>query len=205
MPLGSAYATLSQLKKRVGVHDPSDTEHDVELLSALAAASEGIEDYCNRQFNNDGVATPRIFDEAYGKTLFVDDFYDDDIVVRTVYRDGSYGYEWQATDFQIEPLNGLVRGRPFAYYRLRAYDRHWCDSGIGWDTRIEVTAKWGWASVPANVSEACLILAAEKYMLKDAPLGIAGFNQGIGTIRVKKNPIACEMLHRYVRNRSMFA
>jgi hypothetical protein len=48
---------------------------------------------------------------------------------------------------------------------------------------VQVTAKWGWPSVPSDINMACLILAADLYKRKDAPGGILGLGD-LGAVRM---------------------
>jgi hypothetical protein len=61
---------------------------------------------------------------------------------------------------------------------------------------VQVTAQWGWAAVPDSVKQATKILAAEIFRLKDAPLGVAGFND-FGPVRVREVPQVSMLLKRY--------
>ncbi len=48
---------------------------------------------------------------------------------------------------------------------------------------MQVTAKWGWPSVPDDINMACLILTADLYKRKDAPGGILGLGD-LGVVRM---------------------
>lgn len=64
---------------------------------------------------------------------------------------------------------------------------------------VQVTARWGWVAVPAPVKAACLISAAETFKLREAPFGVASF-QDFGLARVRDNPIARRKLNPYRRD-----
>jgi len=61
---------------------------------------------------------------------------------------------------------------------------------------VQVTAKWGWENCPANVTTACLLLAAQDNKSMDAAFGVVGF--GDYAMRIKSNPMAEEKLRPYV-------
>jgi hypothetical protein len=61
-----------------------------------------------------------------------------------------------------------------------------------------VTAKWGWAAVPDDVEQACRILVARFFKVREAPLGVAGFGD-LGLIRVRDDPTALGLLQPYPR------
>lgn len=199
--LGTSYATVEALKARLQIVD--DSENDA-LESALATASRGIESYCGRQFNRDDTTSPRLFQPARHLAI-VDDFHTTDgLVIETDPRqDGSFTTTWEAADYQLEPLNGVVDGQPgWPWWKIRTAGRrhHFPPCGIGAHrATLRVTAQWGWATVPAPVVESCLIIAAECWKLKDAPLGVAGVAD-FGVLRVRDNPMVGTKLGPYQRN-----
>ena len=107
MPLGDSYATLAELRSRVGITDATNTTEDAKLTAALAAASRGIEKLCNRQFNLASGATARIYyPDSYMRTT-VDDFTSATSVKTDESNSGVYSITWATTDYQLEPLNGV--------------------------------------------------------------------------------------------------
>lgn len=201
MPLGDPYATLTELKARVGL-DPGDTSEDTRLTSALAAASRGVELWCHRQFNDAGTpVTPRVFVGTSGRLVRVDDFSTTtDLAVKTDQdRDGTFEIAWTiGTDFQVEPLDGIVDGLPgWPFWLVRGRSRSARFFPIcGDDALVQVTARWGWVAVPEQVKQATLIGAEDLNKLKDAPFGVAGFG-AFGAVRVRDNPRVREQLAGY--------
>lgn len=198
MALGDPYATLADLKTRLGL--TSDNTRDAALTSALASVSRGIERFCGRQFNDAGTATARVYRPRDQVVVEVDDFSTTTgLIVKVDTTDGgTYPTTIASTGFQTEPENGIVDGESgWPFYRLRAM---WGTVWPTWTRRtsVQVTAQWGWAAVPAPVREACLVLAEETFSLKDAPFGVAGYAD-YGPIRVRQNPIARGMLAPYAR------
>lgn len=116
--------------------------------------------------------------------------------------DGVYELTWLAANYQVEPINGIFDGTPgWPYYRIRAINQYyplWWGAVGSPRASLQVTAQWGWASVPAGVQEACLLLAEEIFKLKDAPFGVAGFG-AMGAVRVRENPKVMALLERYIR------
>ena len=200
MALGDAYAALDELKTRLGIPS-ADTEHDSELQAKLDGASREIESFCRRQFNDAGSPSPRVYYPGDGCIVEVDDFHEDaGLQVRT--DDGGTGdfdTVWEPQDWQLEPLNGVVDGQPgWPYWRIvavrgRRFPRHTHRAPV------QVTARWGRASVPAPVKDATLIIAAESYKLREAPFGVAGFGE-FGVVRVTTNQVAMRKLQPYVRD-----
>lgn len=196
MALGDSYASLPELKDRLGL---TDTVDDDRAKDALASASREIESACGRQFNQTTSATARVFYPHDGCWATVDDFYTiTGLVVATDEGDdGTYETTWAAADYQLEPLNGVFNGEQgWPYSEIRAVS-HWFPTR-GRRAPLQVTAQWGWVDVPAPVRQACLILASETLKLKDAPFGIAGFGD-LGAVRVRSNPKVAELLAPYMR------
>lgn len=198
MAIGAPYVTLPELKSYLKITDATD---DAELQFALDSASRGIDDHCQRQFNDSGAATARVYTPENACWVIVDDFSTTTgLVIKTDEGDdGVYEQTWSAADYYLSPANGVVRGRPgFPYWEIRStltsrYFPTWRRPSV------EVTARWGWAAVPEPVKQACLVLAAEAFKLKDAPFGVAGFGE-FGAVRVRENPMAARMLQPYERD-----
>lgn len=202
MSLGDSYATLVELKARLGITDTSD---DARLTAALAAASRGIDKECHRQFNDAGAVSARVFEPVNACHVTIDDFSTTTGLVIAVARSdtGVYGETWSAADYQLKPLNGVVGGEAgWPYWKIQAVQRYF----PSWWRRppVQVTARWGWAAVPAPVKEACLVVASEIFKLKDAPFGVAGYGD-FGPVRVRQNPIACAMIAPYRRDAVLVA
>lgn len=199
MAIGDPYATLADLKDRLG--DISDAEDDDILNGALASASDGVEDFTRRQFNKETVASARVYYPVGFRIAHVDDFHTDtDLVIATDESgDGSFSTTWSGSDFQLEPLNGMRGGQPgWPFWHIRAVgDRRF---PLNDRAALQVTAQWGWGAVPDQVREATLILAEDLAKLKDTPFGVGGFGD-FGRIRARENPHVIMRLKRYRRDR----
>jgi hypothetical protein len=196
--IGDPYVTLAQLKDHLGI-DSTDSSKDDLLTIALNSACEEINNHCGRQFNRDEAASARKYPAVGERLILVDDFYTEtDFQIRVGEIAGSFGSAWSADWYELEPINGVVNGIPgWPFNRISAV--HYAPP-IYSRFRAEVTARWGWAAVPAPVKEACLLLAAMNWKLQDAPLGVAGFKD-FGVTKVKDNPVAVAKLCPYVLGR----
>ena len=198
MALGDPYATRDELKARMDIPDTAD---DDRLDDALASASREIEQWCRRQFNDAGTPTARVYKPRTGCLLAVDDFSTTTgLTVAVDYGDdGTYETTWSAGDYQPEPLNGVVGGQPgWPFWRLRAVGSSQFPTCSA-RPAVQVTARWGWATVPAPVREACLVIASELFKLGDAPFGVAGFGE-FGPVRIRMNSRAQSLLAPYRRD-----
>lgn len=199
MALSDLYVSVEDLKKVLGV---DHANHDERITWALQSSSRGIDKYCGRQFNKAGSVTQRIYKPASREVVKVDDFHTTTGLVVATDDDGDGVFEttWSASDYQLEPLNGIVDGDPgWPWWTLRAVgNRDFPCSSRGRAT-VRAAADWGWAAVPDPVREACQIVALETYKLPEAPFGVAGFAE-FGVMRVRDNPMAKARLAPYQRN-----
>lgn len=205
MAIGDPYATLPELKEYLG--QQGATANDDSLTDALQSVSEEIENHCNRQFNTDNVATARRYEPRDFKTVLVDDFHTEvGLIVETDSGGtGSFDIQFDSSQYELFPTDGIVSGQPgWPFNKVRAvsglYFPKYANQPWRRKAVVRVTAQWGWASVPAPVKQACLIMAAETWTLKNAPFGVAGVNQFGGVLRVRENPMAASKLARYVRD-----
>jgi hypothetical protein len=202
MALGDPYVELARLKDYLKFK-PDNEAQDDNLMDAINAASGEIEKHCNRQFNKADEATARVYEPDDEYTVAVDDFWSTDGLKVEVDSngDGTFVYEVPSSDYEVYPRNGVVDGQPgWPYYEIQfvnsvlpIYSRR---RGV-----VRVTAKWGWTAVPEAVRQACVIIAAETFQLKDAPFGTAGMDQFGNIYHVRDNRIAAGKLARYCRNR----
>src|SRR5258708_5990413 len=206
MALGAPYATLAQLHARLtGLQDTND---DAALTNALTAASLALEGICGRQFNDAGPGneSARVYYPDSLTEVTVEDFQSSaGFALAADYSNaGTYPTVIASPNYQLEPLNGIFDGSiGWPFWRIRAIQT-WYPLPL-WsvgDPRasIQVTARWGWASVPASIVEACLIIAEEVFKLKDIPYGVAGIDPTGYAIRVaRENPQAKMLYGRYMR------
>lgn len=197
MALGDSYITLPELKDRL---DIGDTEDDTVLTSAITAASRGVDHYCRRQFNQTTTASARTYYPTHSRLVIVHDFHTvTGLLVKTDTDDtGTFDATWAATDYQLEPLDGIVDGvEGFPFWKVRAVDSELFPAAHR--ATVQVTAQWGWSAVPGPVKEATFIVAQDIAKLKDTAFGVGGFAE-YGRIRARENPHASMQLMPYRRN-----
>ena len=190
------YASVPELKGYIGV---TDTNDDGRILDSLETASRWIDRYCSRQFGLSSTATARVFSD-WSCSVDVDDFWTTTgLVVKTdTAGDGTYSTTLSASNYRVEPSNGIVDGEiGWPYYRLILVNTYPVTSQFPW---LQVTAKWGWSAVPGPVKTACLLVASENLKLaREAPFGVAGYG-AFGAVRIRDNPRAESMLQPYRRD-----
>lgn len=182
MAVSNGYCSLADLKAAARITDAID---DALLEISIESASRQIDGYCQRAFYS--TTGTRVYEAT---NAFITET--DDIVSVTTLKtstDGAtYGTTWSATDFQLEPLNGVTAGLTQPYTRVRATGANlfpqWSVTGTYSNfAGVQITGVFGWATVPTAIRQATILLAMRSWKRYDSPLGVAGFGD-IGVMRV---------------------
>jgi hypothetical protein len=208
MAITNGYATRNQIKAalRIGT---ADTIDDDLIDNCAGAASRLIDGYCNRQFWSVGSATSRVYMAENDFYCSIDDIAGTAITLKTSgATDGTFDVTWSTTDYQLEPLNGRLDGLQWSYDKIRAVGDYLfptVNGNYGEQALVQVTAVFGWPSVPEPVTQATIIQASRIFKRYDSPLGVAGFGD-LGAIRVSRflDPDMAQLVEPYRRMR-MFA
>lgn len=198
MALFPDYCTLAELRAFVRILDAADTSEDTHLSSAITAASRAIDHATRRQFGLAASAVARYYtpyvSDVYGRCIDIDDLMTvSGLVVKTDLNDDQT-YENTITGYRLWPLNAAGDSKPWTKLAFPTTVSVSGNSGS-----VEVTAQWGWSSVPATVKEAALIQASRFYKRKDSPYGVAGSDEMGGQLRLmaKVDPDVYTMLLPY--------
>jgi len=190
-----SYVALSELKSALGITGSTD---DAFLNLAIDSAEESIDDLCGRVFTAAGSASARTY-RAQPYLAVTDDVSTlTGLVVKTdTSGDGSFDTTWASTDYQVEPLNNLTKGRSVNNLRaVGSYTFPVFGDGLA---SVEVTAKWGWPAVPDSIKQATLMLASRLYSRKASPMGVIGVGD-FGPVRVSRSdPDIAHLLMDYRR------
>lgn len=178
MTISNGYCALADIKEHLQI-PPSDAQDDMLLERAVEASSRSIDSFCGRKFSLDSVATARTFLPSSPTTLIVPDIGTlTGLVVKTDENDDGT-FETTLSGYQTEPA--YISNRPIELVRL--VDGTTFPSHRSGRYSIQVTAKWGYPSVPVEIEQACLILAARIFKRKNSPEGVLAFADS-GIIRV---------------------
>lgn len=200
MAITNGYATLLDLKLRVGI-DAGDDRETPMLERAIESVSRDIDHHTFQHFFK--VTEARYFAADTDTWLRFGDFNTLAAVteVATDNGTGSFSTVWAPADYQLlckdgtpNPNSGPEQ-RPFLEI-LAIGGKRFPQAVDGRLHRVRITGDWGWAAIPTAVKEACLILATETYKLKDAPFGAAGMTN-LGIVRVRDNRAAAIKLLEY--------
>jgi hypothetical protein len=187
MAIVNGYATLTQIKNYMSISD--NTDNDL-LEDLVESASRSIDRIANRRFYLDATASARLYRAYSNIFVFVDDIGTTSNLVVAMDEDGNGTYSKTLTlntDYILDPLTSQSLNRPFTQLTMVSNTESWpIFPGItsnGLRPGVQVTARWGWPSVPDDINMACLILTADLYKRKDAPGGILGLGD-LGVVRM---------------------
>jgi hypothetical protein len=165
------YTTVAVVKGMLGKTTADD--RDDLIIQAISAASRMIDQRCGRRFYADATATARTFTAhdrhlttGDAQSLRVDDYLTATGV--TVETRTSFTGAWSTVaGWEPGPDNADADGRPWTEV---VYQAGW----LGDTTRVRVTARWGWPSIPGGIAQAAALLASRLYRRKDSPQGVLG-------------------------------
>lgn len=203
MALVNPYCEVPELREHL--KDDGARLDETLLERAINSASRAIESLCGRKFWQDAAVVAREYRARDPYTLIVHDISTRTglLVATDTTGDGTFVTSWDFDDFDLEPRNADVvaagdTGNAYSFTSLTAID----DEAFPLSDRrstVRVTAKWGWSSVPFEVNEACILLAAALFKRKDAPFGVAGFDQ-FGAVRIaRRDPDVMALLSGLIR------
>jgi hypothetical protein len=180
MAITNGYASLTQVKAALRITDSVD---DTLLEMAIESASRLIDGYTYRYFYNAGTAVRNFAaEDSYLVNI-------DDLVsiseLKTTDEIGSEYTTWNATDYQLQPVNGKQDGLNIPYTSILAVDDKLFNT-LGSQALVRITGVWGWSAVPIAVTQATVIQSSRIYKRLDSPLGVAGFGD-LGAIRVGRS------------------
>lgn len=186
MAIVDGYATLEEFQAWSQVVGLGKTD---QMELAVTVASRAIDDYCQRHFyqENDGVAAAKTFEVIDCRVMKLGPFRD--LVSLTSLKsdaagDGTFETTWSASEYELGPVN-RAPGRPYTRVTAIAGRNFPVYYGTGRYARVEITGVWGWAAVPPEVNQACLIKAARLVTRMQSPNGVAGLDQ-FGPVRVSR-------------------
>jgi hypothetical protein len=205
MSINQGYATRNQVKAalRIGT---ADTLDDDLIDNCVGAASRLIDGYCNRRFWQTGTAEARVYQAEDSFYCSIDDIAGTALTLKTSSQtDGTFDVTWKVSDYQLEPLNGNLDGLTWSYDKIRAVGDYLfptVNANYGEQALVQVTAIFGWPSVPEPVTQATIIQASRIFKRYDSPLGVAGFGD-LGAIRVSRflDPDMAQLVEPYRRMR----
>ena len=203
--MSTDYCTAAELKADLGVGDSAD---DLSINSAIAAASREIDGHCGRSFWQDTEVVTR---EFFATSAMCVDLLDQPgeqpareistatgLIVKSDDGTGAFASTLTiSTGFLLYPRNAAADGFPYSEIKVvdgTGFSRTYNDRAT-----VQITARFGWPSIPDDVNKACRIQAAQLFKAKDAAFGVVSFGDA-GALRVgskRLHPVAAGLLERY--------
>lgn len=196
----SWYADNDAVTDEIGGSNKAIVQSKVDR--AIAAASRRIDKRTGRRFWQDATVTTREF-FAEGSLIesCVEQVLDISTTTGLIVKldtgdNGAFATTLTInTDFILLPPNAADDSEPFTAIRL--IDEVFPTSSYGRPT-LQITAKFGWPSVPSDIETACINQAVFLYKAPDAAMGGLSFGDG-SFMRVRNglNPVAEDLVSGY--------
>lgn len=184
MAITNGYATLADVKLAARIPDDIDDEL---LELAIESASREIDSYTERVFFSFGSDT-RIYAPRNSNLVETDDIISVTTLKTSTDADGVFDLTFTASDFQLEPLNGLAGGieTPFTHVRavgdffFPVFQPRNIPSGRA---TVQITGVFGFASIPIAIKQATVLASLRAYKRYESPTGVLGFSD-MGVVRI---------------------
>ncbi len=209
------YCSKEELKSRLQI-DASDTGDDHEIQLVMQAVTDWITSYCGRHFYR--VSETRTFVPGNVWTLDIDDIVTCTSLDLDYDGDGVYEVHWtENVNFQLLQYpkgynaHNLGVPKPRNFLQVTSGTTGNPATGSGWlpwlipftpQNRVSITGVWGWETIPPNVTQAALYIAAEMFKAKDSPFGVAGIGE-LGIVKIAASPWVVELLRPYKSARAV--
>jgi hypothetical protein len=175
----NGYTSLETLKTHLAIHDVVD---DAALEVEIEASSRWIDGWCGRRFWTTAADETRYYTAREPVALWLPDDLISITTLATDDGDRTYDEVWAVTDFDLAPYNAALDGKPYDHIEvtpLGAYRFPTCRRGV------KLIGKFGWASVPADLERACIMVASQTHRLSSAPFGVSGTPEmGVATLQL---------------------
>lgn len=184
-----AIVTLAAFKAYV--RDEAAGLNDTVLQGYIDAASQALNNACQRKWVvASGGATPRSF-QPHGLSCLLP--IHDCTTITSVVDNGVT--LTTGVDYQPEPLNHLsAAGETVPFHKLMKPSSHWYSSnGLA---SVVVTATWGWAAIPFQITQACLVLGKELCNNQDVRFGIVAVNEA-AAFGIRQNKVVRDAVEAY--------
>lgn len=180
MAVEHGYCTVEQLRAELA--DDGERLPEPLLEKAIGATSRAIEQWTGRRFWQDPAPVARLYRPERPDMVHVGDISTTTGLVVATGTGGSYGTTWTAADYSLEPLNADADGGAYAWWDLVVAGslRFSCSERL---PSLQVTARWGWSEIPAQVNEAAILRAVQIFKRKETPYGVADYGE-FGPVRI---------------------
>ena len=184
-PLANSYLELEEAKKTLTLEGTSFA--DLDLESAIAAASRAVDDICERRFFTTPADEIRYYTpERYrGRcdSLKIDDLTALTEVAVDLDDNGTYEQVWaENVDFRLEPYNAPLESKPWNRITLTSSAGRYFPT---YAHSVRVTGRFGWTPAPAAVKLATHLLTSRWLKrMREAPFGVVGIGPDGEAVRM---------------------
>jgi hypothetical protein len=170
------YVTVDDLREYMTKSAVEITEDETTFARAVTAASRAVDRHTRRQFGLVAAAAARQYTAIYSGGYWVVPI--DDLMTVTglvvevdTAGDNTYATEVTAPGYVLRPRNADADGKPWTKLAFTANAEAY---PTGVEGGVQVTAKWGWSTVPTTVELATLLQASRLFVRRESPYGVAG-------------------------------
>jgi hypothetical protein len=195
MAIVNGYCTLQDVKSALRLTDNVD---DGLLEKAIESASRRIDGYCGRFFYKTASTAINIYPINEYLLRMPEDLANSTVTIKIdTAANGTYATTLtQGVDYILEPTDASLRGYPYVHARMVGGATFPLFTIPSFPT-CQVTGFWGWNAVPADVSQACVLLAMRQFARLNAALGVVGFADMALQVRAV-DPDVRDLLNQYV-------
>lgn len=198
MAVVNGYCTVAELRTWMG--DSGTVIGSDALEFSINSASRSIDKFCARRFWQDSTLVARDYQVRDADIVWISDIGDTTgmTVMTDDLGDGSFSTLWDSADYELSPYPE-DEVAPHAYFRVHSLGNSFPVNDFR--RTMRVTARFGWASVPDQVKQACLMKANILVLRKDSPYGVAGFSEyGVVRLNRSEDPEITRLLAPFVRS-----
>jgi len=195
MAITNGYCTLAEVKSALRLTDNVD---DGLLEKAIESASRRIDGYCGRFFYKTASTPINVYPINEYLLRMPEDLANNTVTIKIdTTADGTYATTLTINvDYILEPTDASLRGYPYVHARMVGGQTFPLEVTPSFPT-CQVTGFWGWDAVPADVSQACVLLAMRQFARLNAALGVVGFADMALQVRAV-DPDVRDLLNQYV-------
>ena len=195
MAIVNGYCTLQDVKSALRLTDNVD---DGLLEKAIESASRRIDGYCGRFFYKTASTAINLYPINEYLLRMPEDLANATVTIKIdTTANGTYATTLtQGVDYILEPTDASLRGYPYVHARMVGGATFPLYTTPSFPT-CQVTGFWGWNAIPADVSQACVLLAMRQFARLNAALGVVGFADMALQVRAV-DPDVRDLLNQYV-------
>ena len=181
------------MRGRAGIPDHDD---DPTLDPAINAACRAIDLHVGFAFYDSGAASalpPFEPDDEYCLTVPPFSTTTGLVIKTDADSDGVFETTWVAADYELVRFGGNysymfgTSATTMPYRQIRAVNANVFPTGLRRAQTVEVTARWGWTTVPDPVKEAAKMLAADIWDRRNVKQGVVSGTVEFGGVRVSND------------------